>query len=109
MDPNANLEQQLAGAREILRSQADDGGGYDDGVIDLAEAVVALNEWIKRGGFLPEAWRGGDFERIEQLDEGKTLNVKLTSEGIIADRVDAEGEVESSWALTYGELDERLY
>jgi hypothetical protein len=66
MDPNANLEQQLRAAREILRSQAEDGGGYDDGVIDLAEAVVALDEWITKGGFLPAQWTAGPADP-EQL------------------------------------------
>lgn len=60
MDPNANLEEQLKLALQIL--------GIDDGtdphdvaeaVMRLAELVIALDEWLRRGGFLPDVWSKG--------------------------------------------------
>jgi hypothetical protein len=61
MDPNANLREQLAIAKRILESP-----GYSEVheyVVDaerLAELVVALDEWIRKGGFLPDSWRKDD-------------------------------------------------
>lgn len=52
MDPNANLEEQ----RGIIACiQA---GMYTaDDVSRLADLAEALDEWLKRGGFLPRDWR----------------------------------------------------
>ena len=58
MDPNAAL----ATIRECvgeLRSQDDDGildSGSQTGA--LLEAIESLDEWLCRGGMLPDAWRG---------------------------------------------------
>ena len=56
MDPNFNLEQQLTRAKSILED-------IDNGLhvfrVDaelLAEYVLSLDEWITKGGFLPERW-----------------------------------------------------
>jgi hypothetical protein len=67
MDPNANLEEQLRLAAEIqaIIDDCDDNGDntpeQDVQLIAsgarLAELVIALNEWIQKGGFLPGAWR----------------------------------------------------
>jgi len=51
MDPNANLKEQLQLARRIV----EDGSAKRDGEA-LAELVLALDEWIWRGNFLPERW-----------------------------------------------------
>lgn len=62
MDPNANLEEQLQTAQDIIKKI--DAMPEDAELTDLArdanrlaELVVALNEWICRGGFLPDDWR----------------------------------------------------
>lgn len=62
MDPNANLEQQLELAGEILASA--DAASEEDRSLDklieqagaLAGSVLALHEWITNGGFLPREW-----------------------------------------------------
>lgn len=56
MDPNANLNESLALANAII-----DGNDYvDAGEAErLAELVVALDDWIRKGGFLPDDWRSG--------------------------------------------------
>lgn len=50
MDPNENLKQQLQMAKDIL-----DGVHFDQEG-ELAELVLALDEWIMGGGFLPTDW-----------------------------------------------------
>lgn len=56
MDPNANLKEQLKLARVLADRDASTGDLQDMG-IELAELVLALNEWIINGGFLPLDWR----------------------------------------------------
>lgn len=67
MDPTANLKEQVEVALDIVRTWDDcnaDGTltrEMQEHVADqanrLAELVIALDEWIKRGGFLPAAWQ----------------------------------------------------
>jgi hypothetical protein len=70
MDPNKVLEEARAAARYLLSTDFSVALGdghivYDDlseGVNAaqvLAERLEALDGWLSRGGFLPEAWRGG--------------------------------------------------
>lgn len=59
MDPDANLKQQLEIALAI---QSDYDAGRDVFARDverLTELVVALDGWIRGGGFLPIAWAKG--------------------------------------------------
>jgi hypothetical protein len=51
MDPNANLKEQLELAKRLIDDNTDQDAAYR-----LAELVLALDEWIRKGGFLPEAW-----------------------------------------------------
>lgn len=57
MDPNANLREQLELSRKISANY--DGKGACDfaDAARLAELVVALNDWIAGGGFLPARWQ----------------------------------------------------
>lgn len=62
MDPNANLQEQLqiAAALVALIPDKEDGHGLSSACYDakrLAELVLALDEWINRGGFLPKQWQ----------------------------------------------------
>ncbi len=67
MDPKANLLEQLRLARRIntiVDACPDDGDYYDDQLKAfsetaprLAELVLALDEWMRKGGFSP--WVGG--------------------------------------------------
>ncbi len=55
MDPNANLKEQRELAEFILSHNitlTDDVDKADR----LAELVLALDEWISKGGFLPAGW-----------------------------------------------------
>lgn len=65
MDPNANLKEMVNLAESILlEDDAYDGCTVPvmepemwDKAVRLAELVSALNKWIVKGGFLPDAWR----------------------------------------------------
>jgi len=60
MDPNQALRDALEAARAIIAARDTYGGnGAEPSLEDvetLAERVLALDEWITGGGFLPEAW-----------------------------------------------------
>jgi hypothetical protein len=51
MDPDTNLAEQLELAQSMIDGEAD-----SDDCERLAELVLALHEWIQRGGAMPEAW-----------------------------------------------------
>lgn len=55
MDPDANLEEQVALAAAIM----DEPHEPDDLIaksIRLADLVLALNQWLAQGGHWPQAW-----------------------------------------------------
>jgi hypothetical protein len=56
MDPDANLNEQLELAQEIVDSE-DTGFNHHEQAWRLAELVLALHEWMCRGGFSPEPWQ----------------------------------------------------
>jgi hypothetical protein len=51
MDPDANLRELLNLARTRVQ------GVDDTEVCRMAELVLALDDWIRGGGFLPRSWR----------------------------------------------------
>lgn len=56
MDPSENLSQQIYLATEI-KVRANRGAPIDEhDVMRLADLVIALDEWILKGGFLPKVW-----------------------------------------------------
>jgi len=76
MDPDANLAEQrrIVCAIQTIGDSCDDAGVYTDDQADaladhaarLAELVEALDEWIVRGGYLPEPWRNPLRDAIEK-------------------------------------------
>lgn len=53
MDPN----QALKNARKALaRFRADETTEQDDNACELVDAFEALDEWLTKGGFMPDAW-----------------------------------------------------
>jgi hypothetical protein len=62
MDPNETLLVILRRAHQIIAEAECRNNGHvseliDDSALVLAEHVVALDEWIGKGGFLPERWK----------------------------------------------------
>jgi hypothetical protein len=58
VDPEANLQEQLELSKKMLSDYREEtGNGIDqDDAARLAELVTELNDWIKKGGFLPKSW-----------------------------------------------------
>lgn len=54
MDPNVNLEELRELAEEMLVSGCNP---EHTNATRLAELVIALDEWIVKGGFLPKEWQ----------------------------------------------------
>ena len=61
MDPNSNLIEQLAIARQIVADVDAEQPAFDwpFNAVRMAELVIALDEWIRKGGFLPDGWSKG--------------------------------------------------
>ena len=53
MDPNANLREQRELAKRLLDHDRED----DDDVWRLCELIEALDEWLSKGGYLPQDWQ----------------------------------------------------
>ena len=56
MDPDANLEEQLRIASRLIEAIDNERRIRPDDVEGLASLVLALDEWIRGGGFLPADW-----------------------------------------------------
>ncbi len=65
MDPDANLQEQLEIARSVVRNIEQREGNampdlseaeIADAADRLAELILALDEWLRHGGFLPHPW-----------------------------------------------------
>ena len=67
MDPNEALETQRDLVEELCSSIVPD--DLEEKVSQLSESVMALDEWIMKGGFLPEEWEircnGGALRRVK--------------------------------------------
>ena len=57
MDPDTNLTEQRELAQAIITDQLGIPPNYETAARELANLVLALDAWLRRGGFLPTAWR----------------------------------------------------
>jgi hypothetical protein len=57
MDPHANLAEQLCLANELAEAEVPLDVEMSHKANRLAELVLALNEWMSKGGFLPGPWQ----------------------------------------------------
>lgn len=57
MDPNENLKEQLRLAKALVFDGDSSPNGLMPSAQRLGELVLALDEWIQKGGFLPLAWQ----------------------------------------------------
>lgn len=56
MDPNANLDEQLDIAHRIVEGEYANLRELEAQADRLAELALALDEWIRKGGFVPLRW-----------------------------------------------------
>lgn len=67
MDPTENLRKQLVLANKLVaeyHSRTTAVSQEEEDAYWLAEHVIALDEWISRGGFLPARWQPLDPAKI---------------------------------------------
>jgi hypothetical protein len=57
MDPDANIAEQMRIAQAIQRFEDLDQPIPPSLPMRLAELTIALDEWIRRGGALPQRWQ----------------------------------------------------
>lgn len=67
MNPDENLKRQLLLAQTIQDAPGEDGA--PDAANELAELVIALDEWIKNGGFLPRRWQPPTRQSVRRPDD----------------------------------------
>ena len=60
MDPDKALEQVLETARFILGGTA--GDMFEESAEELAQQILDLDQWLRRGGFRPKAWEPNSGE-----------------------------------------------
>lgn len=79
MDPDANLEAMLERARAII-ALARVGAEVSDLEIELAELVIALHDWLVKGGALPNEWSKVAWANGVTLAQAITLGGKVLAE-----------------------------
>jgi hypothetical protein len=57
MDPDANWEEAIGLAARLASDDEWIRGQDEDNALRLAELVLALHAWVKRGGFPPRVFR----------------------------------------------------
>jgi hypothetical protein len=56
MDPNENMHEQLSLALRILNGDVKNGTELLTDATRLAELVIAMDGWLRSGGFMPGCW-----------------------------------------------------
>jgi len=58
MDPNETLKKLLRIAGQVMRDDSEEDIWFSkqQAAIELAEGISDLDEWLAKGGFLPERW-----------------------------------------------------
>jgi hypothetical protein len=64
MDPDVTLTRMLELAGGIER-----GDLWPDEAAELAELIQALDQWIRRGGFLPAPWQASRNALVKPMQE----------------------------------------
>jgi hypothetical protein len=77
MDPDATLSIALGVARAVADGRS---AGPDD-ARDLADALLNLDEWIARGGYLPARWRSAAPARPRGAALAEELDRTLAERG----------------------------
>lgn len=66
MDPNAALTEVLTTAQNLQRAIDNERVLDENEVAILVEHVLALDEWLRKGGFLPVRWKTRSAEPVER-------------------------------------------
>ncbi len=87
MDPDKALDQLLDTARFVLGGEARD--LFEESAENLAEQVLALDTWLRTGGFSPRSWRGRKSRPAKARASEKALRGLLQD---IAEVLERQGE-----------------
>jgi hypothetical protein len=94
MDPNEALKEILRLAAIVQdRCARGENPDIDGAADDLVKAIIGLDEWLAKGGFLPDAWNAPRKEALADLVSGwlstRIRYIGETSSSITADYKDA--------------------
>lgn len=100
MDPNAAWRDAVDIAEHILfgMTEGDDIQLFAE---DLAEKVTALNEWLQKGGFAPDAWKKASTNRTaDYQDEAEDVVEKSNPRNIPDFGYHGDLPLGETWAYT---------
>jgi hypothetical protein len=89
VDPNVNLEYALEVAKAIVNDDPDETQVGEDFYAEhmraneLAQYVLALDEWLQKGGFLPDTWSKPAFSNGVTLAQAITLGSKVIANDVM--------------------------
>lgn len=115
MDPDANLEAALERARELialidttstsaderLENTVEHGPDVVDLASELAQLVVALDEWLSKGGHLPRAWSKVAWQNGVTLAQAIVLGSKVKPADTMHVTLGGAGLSDTSLYVTY--------
>lgn len=111
MDPNAALRNLLDAALRWEDTVGAHEGAHIDAGGDMRDAVMALNEWLSWGGFLPQAWEPGDGVRLVVLSPADVTDLAEVLGDAYAyrnDSSDSDEEPDVEGRARVGRLERRL-
>lgn len=91
MGPNVALDNARTAALAYSRARDDrhNTRRLTEAADELWESFATLNEWLSRGGFLPEAWDHG-YAGPDQMPEWTPEHIVLVRDGIRLRKVEHE-------------------
>ena len=96
MDPDVLLEEVRALAVAVQEGEFPTARAAEDAAVELAEKVVDLDDWLRRGGFYPQAWttrlRGTTPGMSENQPEQTEVPVEQPAKETSTTEVDATPE-----------------
>ncbi len=95
MDPDATWAEALANAGRITH-----GPDTPDAAELCAEALLALDDWLRGGGFYPGAWETTSERVTEPLDVDAVTDEALAAARAVLDGDEGAGEVLARRVLT---------
>jgi len=83
MDPNATLARLREAIADAERAMDPESGSNDaehESLSEITELAAALDEWLSRGGFLPDAWQQSDERDAQYRARAQQLRARLDQE-----------------------------
>lgn len=86
MDPNAAYKNLMSAVSDYEDKRGDAEGDHIDAADEMRDAFEALNEWLSKGGFLPDAWKRPEtppetLSAVVTADDAYSLYESLEDDG----------------------------